>query len=165
VLNEFGVDIWLFTSELWLTRHGDGEYVPHENTRHRADPTIVSDSHLICQACKIVARAPMRHCCLARRHARGHSEPDSQRGPIANYYLYITPPGCDKGSFVQTIAKRHGISTDAVATIGDMQNDSGDVQEQRRLDRDVQRTDDVKTGDTCDDVERKRGLRGAVILF
>jgi hydroxymethylpyrimidine pyrophosphatase-like HAD family hydrolase len=39
------------------------------------------------------------------------------------YYLDITPPGCDKGTFVQTMARRLGISTDAVATIGDMQND------------------------------------------
>jgi hydroxymethylpyrimidine pyrophosphatase-like HAD family hydrolase len=35
----------------------------------------------------------------------------------------VTPPGCNKGTFVQTIAKRLSISTDAVATIGDMQND------------------------------------------
>ena len=39
------------------------------------------------------------------------------------YYLDVTPPGHDKGTFVETIAKRLGISTDAVATIGDMQND------------------------------------------
>ena len=39
------------------------------------------------------------------------------------YYLDITPPGHDKGTFVEAIAKRLGISTDAVATIGDMQND------------------------------------------
>src|SRR6476659_2611697 len=30
VLNEFGVDSWLFTNEKWLTRNGRGEYVPHE---------------------------------------------------------------------------------------------------------------------------------------
>jgi len=40
-----------------------------------------------------------------------------------SYYLDITPPGHDKGTFVQAMAKRLGISTDAVATIGDMQND------------------------------------------
>jgi hydroxymethylpyrimidine pyrophosphatase-like HAD family hydrolase len=39
------------------------------------------------------------------------------------YYLDITPPGCNKGTFVQSIAQRLGIATDAVATIGDMQND------------------------------------------
>jgi hydroxymethylpyrimidine pyrophosphatase-like HAD family hydrolase len=40
-----------------------------------------------------------------------------------SYYLDVTPPGCDKGTFVQTMAKHQGISTEAVATIGDMQND------------------------------------------
>ena len=35
----------------------------------------------------------------------------------------MTPPGHDKGTFVDAMAKRLGISTDAVATIGDMEND------------------------------------------
>src|ERR1700733_10833654 len=30
VLSEFGVDIWLFTNDEWMTRNPDGEYVPHE---------------------------------------------------------------------------------------------------------------------------------------
>ena len=30
VLDAFGVDIWLFTNDRWLTRNPDGEYVPHE---------------------------------------------------------------------------------------------------------------------------------------
>ena len=34
-----------------------------------------------------------------------------------------TPPGVNKGTFVQTIARGLGISTDLVATIGDMGND------------------------------------------
>ena len=41
------------------------------------------------------------------------------------YYLDVTPPGHDKGTFVEAMAKRLGISTDAIATIGDMQNDMG----------------------------------------
>jgi hydroxymethylpyrimidine pyrophosphatase-like HAD family hydrolase len=40
-----------------------------------------------------------------------------------DYYLDITPPGQNKGTFVQAVARRLGISTDAVATIGDMHND------------------------------------------
>jgi hydroxymethylpyrimidine pyrophosphatase-like HAD family hydrolase len=40
-----------------------------------------------------------------------------------SYYLDITPPGYDKGTFVEAMAKRSGISTDTIATIGDMQND------------------------------------------
>jgi len=41
VLNSFGVDIWLFTNDRWLTRNPDGEYVPHEKRAIKADPTIV----------------------------------------------------------------------------------------------------------------------------
>jgi hydroxymethylpyrimidine pyrophosphatase-like HAD family hydrolase len=39
------------------------------------------------------------------------------------YYLDVTPPGHDKGTFVEAMAKRLGISATAVATIGDMEND------------------------------------------
>jgi hydroxymethylpyrimidine pyrophosphatase-like HAD family hydrolase len=39
------------------------------------------------------------------------------------YYLDVTPAGHDKGTFVDAMAKRLGISMDAIVTIGDMQND------------------------------------------
>jgi Cof subfamily protein (haloacid dehalogenase superfamily) len=125
VLNEFGVDIWLFTNELWLTRRPDGEYVPHEKRAIRADPTIVADfAPYLEAACKIVGSssdaALLQRCEAAMQRAVG-AEATAVRSQ--SYYLDVTPPGCDKGTFVQTIAKRQGISTDAVATIGDMQND------------------------------------------
>ena len=125
VLNEFGVDIWLFTSDRWLTRRGDGEYVPHEKRAIRADPTIVGDfTAYLSGVCKIVGSsadaALLQRCEVAMRRALG-TEATAVRSQ--SYYLDVTPPGCDKGTFVQTIAKRQGISTDSVATIGDMQND------------------------------------------
>jgi Cof subfamily protein (haloacid dehalogenase superfamily) len=125
LFNEFGVDIWLFTSDLWLTRRGDGEYVPHEIRAIRADPTIVSDfAPYLSGACKIVGSsadaALLQRCEVAMQRALGA---DATAVRSQSYYLDVTPPGCDKGTFVQAIAKRRGISTDAVATIGDMQND------------------------------------------
>jgi Cof subfamily protein (haloacid dehalogenase superfamily) len=125
VLNEFGVDIWLFTNDLWLTRNPDGEYVPHEKRAIRADPTIVADfSPYLSAACKIVGAssdaALLQRCELAMQQAVG-KEATAVRSQ--SYYLDVTPPGCDKGTFVQAMAKRLAISTDAVATIGDMQND------------------------------------------
>jgi len=125
VLNEFGVDIWLFTNDLWLTRNGNGEYVAHEQHTIRADPTIVADfTPYLSAACKIVGASPdpalLQRCEAAMQKALG-AEATAVRSQ--SYYLDITPPGCDKGTFVQAIAKRLGIATDAVATIGDMQND------------------------------------------
>jgi Cof subfamily protein (haloacid dehalogenase superfamily) len=125
VLNEFGVDIWLFTNDLWLTRNPGGEYVPNEQRAIRADPTVVTDfSPYLSAACKIVGAssdaAQLQRCEVAMLQAVG-KEATAVRSQ--SYYLDVTPPGCDKGTFVQAMAKRLSISTDAVATIGDMQND------------------------------------------
>jgi Cof subfamily protein (haloacid dehalogenase superfamily) len=125
VLNEFGADIWLFTSDLWLTRNGNGEYVPHEKRAIRADPTIVADfAPYLGSACKIVGAsadaAMLQRCELAMQQALG-AQATAVRSQ--SYYLDVTPPGCNKGTFVQAVAQRLGISLEAVATIGDMQND------------------------------------------
>jgi Cof subfamily protein (haloacid dehalogenase superfamily) len=125
VLNEFGVDIWLFTNEKWLTRHPDAEYVPHEKRAIRADPTIIGDfTPYLTTACKIVGSssdaALLQRCEAAMKQALG-AEATAVRSQT--YYLDVTPPGHNKGTFVEAMARRLGISTEAVATIGDMQND------------------------------------------
>jgi Cof subfamily protein (haloacid dehalogenase superfamily) len=125
VLNEFGTEIWLFTSDRWLARDADGEYVPYEKRAIRADPTIVTDfAPYLAAACKIVGAgsdpALMQRCEIAMQEALG-TQATAVRSQ--SYYLDITPPGVNKGTFVRTIARRLGISPDAVATIGDMQND------------------------------------------
>ena len=125
VLDAFGVDIWLFSNERWYTRNPDGEYVPHEKRAIKADPTIVADftPHLT-EACKIVGAssdaALLQRCEAAMKQAVG-GEATAVRSQT--YYLDVTPPGHDKGTFVAAMEKRLGISSDAVATIGDMEND------------------------------------------
>jgi hypothetical protein len=125
LLDEFGVDIWLFTNEQWLTRNPDGEYVPHEKRAIKHDPTIVADfTPYLTAACKIVGAssdaALLQRCEAAMQEAVG-TQATAVRSQT--YYLDVTPPGHDKGTFVEAIAKRSGVSTEAVATIGDMQND------------------------------------------
>lgn len=125
LFNQFGVDIWLFTNEAWLTRNPDGDYVPNEKRAIRADPTIVQDfSPYVSQACKIVGSSRdfdlLVRCESAMREALG-AQALAVRSQ--SYYLDITPPGRDKGTFVTAIAERLGIPLEAVATIGDMHND------------------------------------------
>ena len=125
VLNAFGVDIWLFTNERWYACNPDGEYVPHERRAIKSDPTIVADfaPHLPA-ACKIVGAssdaALLQRCEMAMKEAVGH-EATAVRSQT--YYLDVTPPGHDKGTFVTAMTKRLGIPAQAVATIGDMEND------------------------------------------
>jgi Cof subfamily protein (haloacid dehalogenase superfamily) len=125
VLTKFGTEIWLFTPDRWLARDPNGEYIPHEKRAIRADPTIVADfAPYLASACKIVGAssdpAMLQRCEIAMQEALG-AQATAVRSQ--SYYLDITPPAVDKGTFVQTMATRLGIALDAVATIGDMQND------------------------------------------
>jgi len=125
ILNEFGIDIWLFTGDNWLTRNGNGEYVEKEQRAIRADPTVIDDfTPYLARACKVVGSTSdaerLIRCEDAIRQALG-AQVTAVRSQ--SYYLDVTPPGCDKGTFVQAMARRLGLPTVAVATIGDMQND------------------------------------------
>jgi Cof subfamily protein (haloacid dehalogenase superfamily) len=125
VLDAFGVEAWLFTHDTWFARNGDGAYVPHEQRAIHTHPTIADDfaPHLG-SACKIVGSSSdfelLLRCEAAMREALGRQATAVRS---QDYYLDITPPGCDKGTFVAAMARRLGIATDAIATVGDMQND------------------------------------------
>ena len=125
VLEKFGVDIWLFTNEQWLTRNPDGEYVGHEIRAIKHDPVIVDDfAPYLTRACKIVGAssdaALLIRCEAAMKQAVGEQATAVRS---QTYYLDVTPPGHDKGTFVEAMAKRLGVPSAEVATIGDMQND------------------------------------------
>jgi Cof subfamily protein (haloacid dehalogenase superfamily) len=125
VLKQFGVDIWLFTNDAWLTKTPDGPYVPNEKRAILADPTIVDDfSPHVSAACKIVGSS-RDFDLLVRCEAAMHETLGTQALAVRSqdYYLDITPPGHDKGTFVTAVAQRLGVPLDAVATIGDMHND------------------------------------------
>ncbi len=125
ILNEFGVDIWLFTNDRWLTDNADAEYNAFEKRTIKADPVIVENfTPYLSEACKIVGSsadaAHLQRCEAATQKALGAQATVARS---QSYYLDITPPGYDKGTFVQAMATRLGLSTDSIATIGDMHND------------------------------------------
>jgi len=119
------IDIWLFTNAHWFAQNADGDYVPNEKRAIRANPTVISDfTPYLSQACKVVGSssdfALLARCEVEMQKTLGT---DATAIRSQDYYLDITPPGQNKGTFVQAMARRLGISTDAVATIGDMHND------------------------------------------
>lgn len=125
LLDRFGVDIWLFTGERWIIRRDDGKYVPHERKTILFDPTFAEDfAPFVTAACKIVGvsadAALLAACEKAMQEALGH---EASVVRSQTYYLDITPPAQDKGTFVEAMVRRLKIQTSAIATIGDMQND------------------------------------------
>lgn len=125
LLDTYGVDTWLFTSDRWYTRNPAGEYIPNEQRAIKAEPTVIGDfaPHLA-GACKIVGASPdpvlLQRCEAAMQEALGR-EATAVRSQT--YYLDVTPAGRNKGTFVEAMARRLAIPTSAIATIGDMEND------------------------------------------
>jgi Cof subfamily protein (haloacid dehalogenase superfamily) len=168
LLTEFGIDIWLFTNDQWLTRNADGEYNPNEKRAIRADPTIVTEfTPYLAAACKIVGSssdaALLRRCEADMQKAIG-----TQATVVRSqsYYLDITSPGVDKGTFVQSIAKHLDIPTAAVATIGDMQNDLAMFKQSGLSIAMGNATDDVKQQAThVTTSNEEEGFAGAIELI
>jgi Cof subfamily protein (haloacid dehalogenase superfamily) len=124
-LKASGVDIWLFTADRWLITRDDGHYAQHEQRTILTDAVVVSSfDDFVNGACKIVGVSadPEK---LARCEIAVQTALAGQASAIRSqsYYLDITPAGQDKGTFVETMAKRLDISPRNIATIGDMQND------------------------------------------
>jgi hydroxymethylpyrimidine pyrophosphatase-like HAD family hydrolase len=55
VLEDHGVDIWIFTNDEWVIKRDDGKYVPHERDTIQHEAVMVDDfSPYLAKACKIV---------------------------------------------------------------------------------------------------------------
>jgi Cof subfamily protein (haloacid dehalogenase superfamily) len=126
VMRRFGVDVWLFGCDRWLVTDIDGANVARERRTIQADPVAVTDfaGDDIAMASKIVGVsddfARLAACEAALRPALVGAASAARSQP---YYLDVTPPGVDKGTFVEAMARRLGIATSAVAVLGDMEND------------------------------------------
>ncbi len=125
LLERRGVDIWLFSNDNWYIRRDDGKYVPHEQRTIQFDPTQIDDfTPLLQKACKIVGASadfPLLERC--ETELQGELGDSALAVRSQDYYLDVTPPGQNKGTFVQAMSKRLNIPTEAIATLGDMQND------------------------------------------
>lgn len=120
-----GADVWLFTAEQWLARNADGDYVPRERRTLQAEPTVVPDfAPYFARTSKIVGSsrdfAKLAALEETMRAALGAQASVSRSQP---YYLDVTPPHVDKGTFIDALSRRLGIPTSAIVVLGDMEND------------------------------------------
>jgi Cof subfamily protein (haloacid dehalogenase superfamily) len=125
MLTDGGVDVWLYTPDGWLVRNPDDHYIPKEKRTIQADPIVVPDfgPHLP-RVFKIVGSSQdfekLAACEAAVCAALG-----GQAFVVRSqsYYLDITPPGLDKGTFLEALSRRLDVSPARIAVVGDMAND------------------------------------------
>lgn len=125
LMQESGLDAWVFAGEDWLITNPAGPHVAHEEHTVQFPPVIaqafgtaldhpgkivgVSDDHDRVARCEALVQAAVGAAATVNR---------SQL-----YYLDVTHPRANKGRVVGALARRLGIPAAAIATIGDGEND------------------------------------------
>jgi Cof subfamily protein (haloacid dehalogenase superfamily) len=125
MLAAYGADVWVYTTSDWLASNPNGDFVLLEQQTILTEPSIVSDFNpYLSHASKVVGSSKdftrLDKCEVAMRDALGAQASVARSQP---YYLDVTPPGVDKGTFIEALAKRLAVPLKAIAVLGDMDND------------------------------------------
>jgi Cof subfamily protein (haloacid dehalogenase superfamily) len=126
IIDQHGMDAWLYTGTDWFIRKQDAPHVAREAWTVKFDAVVVdryAESDLD-QAVKIVGVsddvALVAKCETDMAGALGARASAKRSQP---YYLDITNPEANKGAVLDSLVKFLGVPAAEVATIGDMPND------------------------------------------
>jgi hypothetical protein len=126
LLDEAGVDAWLFADDRWYARDAKNPHVPREKLSASLEPTLRDDLAALCAAPvdKIVGVSD--DAALLRRLESRMQEATRGQATVAlsqPYFLDATAVRANKGDGVAAVAAAMGVPLGAVAVIGDMPND------------------------------------------
>ncbi len=124
-LDREAFEVWLFADDLWLTRDGEGPYVPRETRALGYGPTVVDSFEPYLDRVDKIVAAGSDHAGLealegelGERLGEGATVLRSQL-----YYLDITHPKANKGDALIELAQAAGVPVARTAAIGDGSND------------------------------------------
>jgi Cof subfamily protein (haloacid dehalogenase superfamily) len=119
------VDAWVFSGNQWLLQNPAGAYVDLEERTLQSGPTVVTsyDPYLRTIGKIVGVSADRAGLAICETSARELLSPALTVNRSQPYYLDMTPPGIDKGTIVEALARRLGIPPEEIVTLGDMEND------------------------------------------
>lgn len=120
-----GVEAWVFADDTWRLRDPGGLNVPRERRTIGFDPTVVDGfEDVIDRVDKIVGvSSDYPRLAAVEAEAQGFLGDGALVLRSQPYYLDFTPPGVTKGTAVEAICQRAGVTLSETAVIGDMSND------------------------------------------
>jgi hypothetical protein len=130
LIDDAGVDPWVYTGTHWFVRALDGPHVQHEARVTNSRPTAVAD---LVGALDERTGPPVKVVGFSHDHARvGDAEAAivaALGGTVSAtrsqaHYVDVTHPDANKGAVVTYLSGVLGIPPEAIATIGDGQNDT-----------------------------------------
>jgi hypothetical protein len=125
LMSSFNLAVWIYQGADWYVPDPTGPHVDREAWTVKFQPTVMSgvEDHTD-NVAKIVGVSD-DHDAVARASRAAHDQFGDHVAAAASqpYYLDVTHPQANKGAVVGYLADRYQLSTDEIATIGDMPND------------------------------------------
>ena len=125
VIENHGLDVWLYSDTEWFVRHPDAAHVAREQWTVKFPPTVVKTfGGLLGRVAKIVGVSDdyerVAKCEKDVQQAGGEHISAARSQP---YYLDVTHPQANKGGVVLAMSTLLNIPAAEIVTIGDMPND------------------------------------------
>lgn len=124
LLDERGLDVWVYRKGEWYVRDRDAPHVDRERATVAFDPVVTAELDSKLDAAVKIVGVSDDHELMAR------AEKDVQRqdGRVSAvrsqpYYLDVTHPDANKGSVVRFLSHHLDVPPERIATIGDMPTD------------------------------------------
>lgn len=125
VIEQHGLDVWIYTATEWFVRDVNGPHVAREQWTVKFPPQVVKTfDGILGRVAKIVGVSDnledVARCEKDVQHAGGEHISAARSQP---YYLDVTHPRANKGEVVLALSKLLNIPAEQIATLGDMPND------------------------------------------
>ena len=121
-----GIDCWVFVGNEWVVTNRHGPHVDHEAHTIQTPPTVVSEfgeEHFRAVGKIVGASDDYDRVALVERAMQQALAGRATAGRSQLYYCDVIPPGINKGRIVDLLAARLGVPREAIAVLGDMEND------------------------------------------
>ena len=125
LMASFDLSVWLYRGAEWYVPDPKGPHVDREAWTVKFEPRIMTSIEgLTSHVAKIVGVSD-DHDAVSMASAAAHERFGDHvtAAPSQPYYLDVTHPDAKKGAVARYLARRYKLSTDEIATIGDMPND------------------------------------------
>jgi len=125
LMKSFELTVWIYRGADWLVPDLKGPHVDREAWTVKFQPKLMQNlDGLTTDVAKIVGVSD-DYDAVAGASSAAHDRFGDHVAAAASqpYYLDVTHPQANKGSVAKDLAARYRLSTDQIATIGDMPND------------------------------------------
>jgi Cof subfamily protein (haloacid dehalogenase superfamily) len=125
LMASFDLSVWLYRGADWYVPDPKGPHVDREAWTVKFEPKVMkSIEGLTSDVAKIVGVSD-DHDAVSKASAAAHERFGDHVTAAASqpYYLDVTHPEANKGAVAKYLARKYKLSTDEIATIGDMPND------------------------------------------